>query len=389
MVGIVRKQYTGKKFIFVMKFIPFYIQYLVPQHTQSGIPLLPVDSSVFIVSPMDMKYYKAPETKRKIRKSAKCLLYCNLAAGLLHMASFIAAITVTLVRDERISALFSTDFVRGDEVAGDEVLKIDLKSNTYQPVWMVVPIPLITSLFHLFIALCIPFVRKGYGIMTNVSNRNGVFVLDTYKRFSESNKLVTVISYPLSCFDYYTNVIALGINPLRWIEYSITASLMIVTISALSGVSNAFLLAFQAIPLNVALMWIGGNYFEQENIGYSWPLAGKKFSKRKRVKWRFFLWGFVFFLVQWAVVFAYFFTAITSADGTPAYVYVIVFGLFFNFNLFALNPLLHYTRSFAWISDFVNYELVFLALSFISKFVLDWTMIIGSAVNPRDIDIVP
>jgi len=340
-------------------------------------------------SVVDINYYKSPETKTKIRKNAKWLLYCNLAAGVLHMASFIAAISVTLIRDERISALFSTDFVRGDEVAGEEVLKIDLSSNTYQPVWMVIPIPLITSLFHLFIALCVPFVRKGYGIMTNTSNRTGEFVLDTYNRYANNEKLVTFFSSPLSCFDYYTNVIALGINPLRWIEYGITASLMIVTISALSGVSNAFLLVFQAIPLNLALMWIGGNYFEQENIGYSWPVAGKKFPKRKRVQWRFFLWGFVFFLAQWAVVFAYFFTAITSADGTPAYVYVIVFGLFFNFNLFALNPLLHYIRAFAWISDFVNYELVFLALSFISKFVLDWTMIIGSAVNPRDIDVVP
>lgn len=337
---------------------------------------------------VDMGYYKTPETKGKIQKKAKWLRYCNLAAGALHMASFIAAITVTLVRDEKVRALFSTDFVRGDELAGEEVLAIDLNSDTYQPVWLVIPIPLITSLFHLFIALAIPYLRGGYGVLSNKSSRNGDFVLDTYKKYANKGNLVSLFSSPLSCLDYYTNVVALGINPLRWIEYSITASLMIVTISALSGVSNAFLLVFQAIPLNLALMWIGGNYFEQENIGYSWPLAGKKFPRRRPVRWRFFLWGFVFFLAQWILVFVYFFTAITSADGTPAYVYVIVFGLFFNFNLFALNPLLHYLRAFGWIADFVNYELVFLALSFISKFVLDWTMIIGSAVNPRDIDVM-
>jgi hypothetical protein len=337
---------------------------------------------------VDANYYKTPETKRKISKNAKWLLYCNLAAGLLHMGSFIAAIIVTFVVDDRISVLSSTDFLRGDEIAGKEVLKIDSTSNTYQPIWLVLPIPLITSLFHLFIAICIPLIRKGYGILTNVSGPSGDYILSVYKWYADNGKLVTILSGPLSSLDYYSNVIALGINPLRWIEYSITASLMIVAISSLSGVSNVFLLVFQAIPLNVALMWIGGNYFEQENIGYSWPIAGKGFKQRKRVRWRFFLWGCLFFLVQWVLVFAYFFTAITTADGTPAYVYVIVFGLFFNFNLFALNPLLHYMRAFGWISDFVNYELVFLILSFISKFVLDWTLIIGSAVNPRDIDVV-
>lgn len=332
----------------------------------------------------DASYYKTEEVKKKLSRKTKILLYGNIAAGIFHLVSFIAALIVVLVLDERTRVLTSTDFVREKEIAGEEVLAVDLRVNTYEVVWLVLTVPFVTSMFHLFIGLVVPLIRPGYKLLTSGKARSGDYVLDTYNK--SQGKLVTLFSRPLCIIDYYSNVMCLGINPLRWLEYSISSSLMIVVISSLSGVSNIFLIILQAFPLNVALMWIGGNYFEQENIGYSWPVAGNKFKKREPVKWRFFIWGFVFFLAQWAIIFTYFIIAASSSDNVPVYVYIIVIGLFFNFNLFAINPFLHYIRAFGWISDFANYEIVFIILSFVAKFALDWTLIIGVAVTERDVD---
>lgn len=315
--------------------------------------------------------------------------YSNLAAAFLHGISFIAALTVTLTASNRVRSLVSSDFVRGtssSSSSGDDVLAIDLRVDTYQPVWLVIPFPLITSLFHFFISVGIPYFRRGYRTLSSKENtRSGHLVYSLYRR--SIGKVISFNTVPLSWFDYYLNVLSIGINPIRWIEYSITSSLMIVVISSLSGISNIFLLVFQAIPLNVALMWIGGNYFEQDNIGYALPLFGKKRKQQRPVRWRFFIYGTLFFVAQWVAIFVYFFVAITTTDDVPVYVYLIVFGLFFNFSLFALNPFLHYLRAFGWISDFTNYELVFILLSFVSKFFLDWTLIIGSAVNTGDVEV--
>lgn len=332
--------------------------------------------------------YSTPAMKAKVSKKSRLLKWCNVVAGLAHLVSFTAAIVVVVVLDQRTPTLVSTDFVRAVDVGGTDVLAVDSRVHMESFVtWLVVSVPLITSMFHLVIGCVLPYAVYDYAKLSSSKIEAGAYIYRVFTKYSATRvapEMVSLFSKPKNVFDYYTNVIALGINPLRWIEYAISSSLMIVAIAALSGVSNVFILVFLAVPLNVALMIIGGNYFEQDNIGYQRPLV--KPSRLRKVRWKFFFWGVLFFLAQWAVIFSYFFAAVTSTSQVPVFVYLVVFVMFSLFSLFAVNPVLHYLGAFSWISDFVNYELVFIALSFIAKLALDWILIIGVSVTPRDIE---
>jgi len=327
----------------------------------------------------DSTYKYAKGTNKQIIKNVNKLFWGNVLAGCLHIVSFIAIVVVIVVVNNKTETLISTDFLR--EKGG--FLIVDTRSYVREFVrYLVAVVPLITGLFHLGIAF---FIIPS----TKTKSKNGLSLAARVDRiffdYMQNPRYVTIFSKHLNVFTYYANVIALGINPLRWIEYCVTSSLMIVVIGNLSGISNIFTIVY-IVVLNLALMYIGGNYFEQDNVGYQYPLT-RKGKKIRAVRWKFFVWGCLFYAAQWSAIFSYFITAALSSNEIPTYVYVVVIGMFGLFTLFAINPLLHYLSVFRWISDFTNYELVYIALSFISKFALDWTLIIGTVLVTRTLDV--
>lgn len=271
----------------------------------------------------------------------RCLRRWNIAAGSVHAASFIAVIVMTVIYfSVSVRVELTTDFRVYDELsvapetAGN--FTTVLESRWFYPVILVdLPFPLITSLFHLVLALS-PYFSRRY------------------------NQLV---------FEE-------GRNPYRWLEYGITASLMTIVILQLSGATNVFLILMVGVVMNVALQFTG-YAAENENVA---TLKGAK------VKWDSIIAGFVIFAAQWAVIMSYFFTAVVSprppdADGVPWFVYTIIIGLFFQFAIFGFLLVLRYWGKFKFFASAYGTEIGFIILSLTSKLFLTWNLLIGIALG--------
>lgn len=165
-------------------------------------------------------------------------------------------------------------------------------------------------------------------------------------------------------FERYARDLRNGMNPVRFYEYALSSSLMIVLIGMLTGLWDlgAILLIF---TLN-ATMNLFGIMMEKHNF----------FTKR--VDWTAFVYGCVAGIVPWVVVFLYFYGAVNSGDqGPPAFVYVIIPTLFVFFNIFAVNMVLQYAKIGPW-RDYIYGERVYIILSLAAKSVLCWMIWTGT-----------
>jgi hypothetical protein len=166
-------------------------------------------------------------------------------------------------------------------------------------------------------------------------------------------------------FGRYARDLARGMNPVRFYEYALSSSLMIVLIGMLTGLWDlgAILLIF---TLN-ASMNLFGIMMEVHNF------------HTKRVDWTAFIYGCVAGIVPWIVIFLYFYGAVNSGggEGPPAFVYVIIPTLFVFFNVFAVNMVLQYKKVGPW-RDYLFGERVYIILSLTAKSVLCWMIWTGT-----------
>ena len=166
--------------------------------------------------------------------------------------------------------------------------------------------------------------------------------------------------------DWYLRNVRRGINPARWWEYSISASVMVVLIAMLSGISE--LTALVAIFGANAAMILFGLVMEYTNVD------------RTRVQWRPFVYGCVIGAVPWIAIALQLILSSTAADntdGVPIFVYVIFGTLFVLFNLFALNMWLQYRAVGRW-ADPIFAEKAYLWLSLLAKSALAWQVYFGA-----------
>jgi hypothetical protein len=132
-------------------------------------------------------------------------------------------------------------------------------------------------------------------------------------------------------YDRYVANLKKGMNPVRFYEYALSSSLMIVLIGMLIGLWDlgAIILLF---TLN-ATMNLFGIMMEYHN------------QHTKRTDWTSFIYGCIAGFVPWVVVTLYFVGAVNSGDANPpAFVYTIVPTLFVFFNIFAINMVLQYKK---------------------------------------------
>lgn len=155
-----------------------------------------------------------------------------------------------------------------------------------------------------------------------------------------------------------------GMNPVRFYEYALSSSLMIVLIGMLSGVWDlgAILLIF---GIN-AMMNFFGIMMELHN------------QKTEKTNWTAFVYGSIAGIFPWIVIFLYFIGSVTSGDAKPpAFVYAIIPTLFVFFNIFALNMVLQYKKIGRW-KDYLFGERVYIVLSLSAKTVLAWLIFAGT-----------
>ena len=162
---------------------------------------------------------------------------------------------------------------------------------------------------------------------------------------------------------WYEAKVARGVNPARWREYSLSASLMIVLIAMLAGVSE--LVAVIALFGANAAMILFGLVQEQTN------------ADRDEVDWRPFIYGCVIGAVPWIAIAAQLIVSATDGDGVPGFVVAIFISLFLLFNTFAVNMWLQYRRRGRW-ADPAFAERVYVILSLVAKSALAWQVYAGA-----------
>jgi hypothetical protein len=162
----------------------------------------------------------------------------------------------------------------------------------------------------------------------------------------------------------YRDQLSRGQNQFRWIEYSLSSSLMIVLIAMLPGITNvAALIALFGV--NAGMIFFGSVQERYEEPGGSlWP----------------FWMGCVLGIVPWIAIGIYLVSPGSEAQ-PPGFVYGIFFSLFLFFNSFALVQWLQYKRVGRW-KDYLRGERAYILLSLLAKSALAWQVFAGTLVPP-------
>jgi hypothetical protein len=162
---------------------------------------------------------------------------------------------------------------------------------------------------------------------------------------------------------WYERNVTRGINPARWWEYSISASLMVVLIAMLTGIQEVTAL-IALFGVNAAMI-LFGLVMERVNAG------------RAEVDWRPFVYGCVAGAAPWIAIGAQIAVAESDGNGVPGFVIAIFVTLFLLFNSFAVNMWLGYRKAGRWRSP-LWVERSYLVLSLVAKSALAWQVYAGA-----------
>ena len=175
-----------------------------------------------------------------------------------------------------------------------------------------------------------------------------------------------LISLPRKVNDMYNKDLSKGINRLRWYEYALSSSVMIVLISYLFGIWDIASLVI--IFIVNASMNLFGLVMEQLNSG----------STKEKVNWGPFIWGTIAGLAPWIAIILYMTGQSPEATAqVPWFVWAIVGSYFVFFNTFPINMILQYIQKGKWV-NYLYGERGYIVLSLVAKSVLAWLVLVGA-----------
>ena len=157
-------------------------------------------------------------------------------------------------------------------------------------------------------------------------------------------------------------------NPLRWIEYSISASFMLISICILCGISDVHMWLVIFLANGVGMLC--GQLLEM----LSSPKNANPLNNNNQciINYLFWLASFLIF-TPWLVPMCYFFRGAKlladspTEDSIPSFVYIAVLGTLICFLTFGINSFFyHVLRKY----DFHRAEYIYVLLSFTAKFLL-------------------
>lgn len=160
--------------------------------------------------------------------------------------------------------------------------------------------------------------------------------------------------------DIYERDLQRGINRFRWVEYSISATLMVLLIASYSGITEIS-----------AVYGIAG-----ANVGmilFGWLQERMNPPDRTSTTMMPFWFGSLVGIAPWLAIV----TNIIGSETVPGFVYGIIVAQFTFFFSFGLNQWLQYRKVGPW-SDYAYGEKVYLVLSLGAKSVLAWQIFGGS-----------
>lgn len=164
----------------------------------------------------------------------------------------------------------------------------------------------------------------------------------------------------------YNSDLDKGINKARWVEYSLSASVMMVAIAMLVGVYDAMSLVM--IFIFVAIMNLLGLVMEIHN------------QTTEKTNWISYWLGCLAGIVPWVVIAFYFWLSAANGSTPPTFVYWIFVSIFIFFNMFAVNMVLQYKKIGKW-KNYIYGEYAYIVLSLVAKSLLAW-QVFGGTLRP-------
>ena len=165
-------------------------------------------------------------------------------------------------------------------------------------------------------------------------------------------------------FGWYRRNLERGRNYARWIEYSLSSSLMVVLIAMLTGIGDVAALV-AIFGVNAAMILFG--------------LLMEHYEEPGRPNWMSYWFGVFAGAIPWLVIGLYLWSPTTAAE-PPAFVYAIFVSLFIFFNSFAVNMVLQYRRIGPW-RNYLFGESAYILLSLVAKSALAWQVFAGALAS--------
>ncbi len=167
-------------------------------------------------------------------------------------------------------------------------------------------------------------------------------------------------------FPRYTAGLREHRNIFRWVEYSLSSSIMIFLILQLNGIDSFIALA-ALFTVNASMILFG---WLQEK--YTTPGNGDLLP---------FIFGSIVGSVPWLVIAFNLIAPKSPSDAAPpGFVYGIIVSLFLLFNAFALVQWKQYKAKGKW-ADYLRGERVYIVLSLVAKTALAWQVFAGALAS--------
>ena len=174
-----------------------------------------------------------------------------------------------------------------------------------------------------------------------------------------------LISSP-AMFPRYVSGLKNHINMFRWVEYSLSSSLMIIVILQLNGTAD-YIALLGIFGVNVCMILFG---WLQEK--YTTPGDGDLLP---------FFFGCLAGSIPWIATAINLISPKGPTDATaPGFVYGIVVSLFILFNCFAIVQWKQYKARGKW-SNYLHGERIYIVLSLVAKSVLAWQVFSGALAS--------
>ena len=201
--------------------------------------------------------------------------------------------------------------------------------------------------------------------------------------------LLSAVNHSWSFFDFerYKSFVDSGYNPVRWAEFSISASLMNYLIGSLSGIVDIKTLS-GLVFANASLQYIG--FSLEKDTGRAINTANTEISsllyesaKRQEIG------GFLIFFGYMAVIWTAFFTSVSESDqNVPSFVWLIIFiitALYITFGLLSICYVRGANRNLSGTgfrkfreTNFRKVEVGYIILSLVAKTFLMNMVLFGS-----------
>lgn len=225
---------------------------------------------------------------------------------------------------------------------------------------------IIAGCFHLVLAIIVLAISNDFSLpvtATYLAGPPGSFFTDPVVLFNIRTGYAVALFLGLSSlfhfivasskfYPKYIKGLKNNINIFRWVEYSISSSLMILLIAQITGISNYGAL-IGIVGVNASMILFG------------W--LQERYTKPGNGDWLPFIFGCIAGIVPWLIVLISVLAPGSPSDATPpGFVYGIIVSIFVLFNTFAYVQYKQYSAKGKW-KDYIRGERAYIVLSFVAK----------------------